>query len=123
MEPTVGTLKNISGEDLDVASLRRTVAAGETVEVVDELLTSPDLVWPSSTWEVNGGTHEHDPNSPENLAKAEAQRQADEEAAAQVAQEAASVPVEPEPPLSADPVSNPNPEPLADPAPADEVTE
>lgn len=67
----MGTLKNISGEPLDVPPLRRTVQDGEEVEVPDSILTNADLVWPAGLWEVNGGSHEHDLNSPENTAKRE----------------------------------------------------
>ena len=46
----MGQLQNISGEDLEVPSLRREVKAGETVEVDDALLAA--YVWPEATWAV-----------------------------------------------------------------------
>lgn len=114
----MGTLTNITDEDLDPSALRCTVPAGESVEVDDALLTDPGLVWPAAVWEVNGASHEHDPNTPENLAKAAAERLVAEQAAAEAAAEAEQA-VESVPlpavaePIQADPAANPIPAPPA----------
>jgi len=51
----MGSVKNISGEDLEVLCLRRTVADGETVEdVPGELLDPAKQLWAESHWLVNG---------------------------------------------------------------------
>jgi hypothetical protein len=97
----VGTLKNISGEALDVSVLRRTVASDEVLEVDDSLLANPELIWPAAAWEVNGVGHQYDPDSAD--VKATERR-----AAAKAAREA----VKGQEPVTADPaaVSTPAPE-------------
>lgn len=73
----MGTLKNISPENLDVTVLRRSVAAGEEIEVDDALLTDDALVWPAATWLVNGAPHENDKPAEPAPAEPEAETPAD----------------------------------------------
>lgn len=50
----MGTVQNISGEDLEVTLLRQVVKAGETVDVDDAQLDPATRLWAHSHWLVNG---------------------------------------------------------------------
>jgi len=51
----VGTIKNTSPDDRYVPALDRQIAAGETVEVADELLDPNLRFWDPEVWKVTGG--------------------------------------------------------------------
>jgi cell division septation protein DedD len=114
----MGTLTYLGDEEIDVPILRRTVKKGDTFDVADDLLDTPDLVWPAATWQVNGASHAFDLNSPENVAKAESDRvKAEADAAAAAPAPEAPAAVEP---VTVSPVDSPVP--LDNPAPAAETT-
>lgn len=112
----MGTLTYLGDEEIDVPLLRRSVKKGDVIDVPDEILTTPELVWPAGVWDVNGASHEFDENSPENVEKREAAAAEAEKAAADAA--AAEPATEPEPVVvtAAD-----SPVPLDAPAPAEDT--
>lgn len=112
----MGTLTYLGDEEIDVPLLRRSVKKGDVIDVPDEILTTPELVWPAGVWDVNGASHEFDENSPENVAKREAAAAEAEKAAADAA--AVEPATEPEPVVvtAAD-----SPVPLDAPAPAEDT--
>ncbi len=55
----MGSVTNISTEDLEVRCLRRTIKAGETVEdVAEELIDSAKQLWAHALWLINGKPQE-----------------------------------------------------------------
>lgn len=114
----MGTLTYLGDEEIDVPLLRRSVKKGDVIDVPDEILTTPELVWPAGVWDVNGASHEFDENSPENVAKREAAAAEAEKAAADAAAAEPATEAEPEPVVvtAAD-----SPVPLDAPAPAEDT--
>lgn len=114
----MGTLTYLGDEEIDVPLLRRSVKKGDVIDVPDEILTTPELVWPAGVWDVNGASHEFDENSPENVEKREAAAAEAEKAAADAAAAEPATEPEPEPVVvtAAD-----SPVPLDAPAPAEDT--
>jgi SAP domain len=65
----VGSIKNLSPDDRYVPLIDRQVAAGETVDVPDDVLDPARHAWDNTVWDVTGG----DPRSLAELKK-EAER-------------------------------------------------
>lgn len=58
----MGTVQNISPEDLEVPLLRRIVNAGETVDADDALLDPSVYSWAHERWLVNGAPQAAQPS-------------------------------------------------------------